>query len=147
MYFSRIILLIKLGNQVTISIAYRIILHNFTQKMEYSKYNEHLAYTEYLKEGIINEIAELDIGQVENKFIKYEKALNKLDDLKDEYVETMLKNEAERNTALEWVNQQKSIIKSLSELKSTLQSTLKGMRVNQQRTVFKRTTRQGGGNP
>ena len=105
--------------------------------MENTEYNEHKSYTEYLKDSIVNELAELDIGQVENRLIKYEKALNKLDDLKDKCVEIMLKNEADRNDALDWVTKQKSVIKSLSELKSILQTTLKGLRLTEQRDLMK----------
>ena len=101
------------------------------------EYNDHRAYTEYLRDSIVEELGELDMSQVDNRLIKYENALNKLDDLKDKYVEVMLKNDAERNTALEFVNQQKPVIKSLIELKSTLQSTLKAMRVTDHRTMLK----------
>ena len=59
--------------------------------MEQTEYNDHLTYTEYLKDGIVGELAELDTGEVENRLKKYEQALLKLDDMKDNCVEIMLK--------------------------------------------------------
>ena len=101
--------------------------------MERNEYNDHLAFIEYLKNGILDEIADLDASELENRLKKFERALLQLDDLKDKCVEIMLKNDADRNDALQWVNNQKTVIKSFCELKTTLQTTLKGLRVTEQR--------------
>ena len=44
-------------------------------------------------------------------------------------MEECLKSDVERNSALEWVRQQTPIIKSLTDLKPTLEDTLKGLNI------------------
>ena len=97
-----------------------------------SSYKAQLAFLEYLSSEIKEQISELDISEVENRLQQYNEGLLKLDGLKNMYVSECLNNDIERNTTLDWVNQQKPIIKALSEFKTNLEETLKGL----QKTAF-----------
>ena len=95
-------------------------------------YKAQLAFLEFLNSEIKEELPELDISEVENRLMQYNEALLKLDGLKNMYVSECLSNDMERNMTLDWVNQQKTIIKALSEFKTNLEETLKGL----QKTAF-----------
>ena len=90
-------------------------------------YKAHLAYLEFLNSQIKEELSELDISEVENRLQQYNEGLLKLDGLKNMYVSECLNNDMERNMTLDWVTQQKPVIKALSELKTNLDETLKGL--------------------
>ena len=90
-------------------------------------YNAHLAYLEFLNSQIKEELSELDIYEVENRLQQYNEGLLKLDGLKNMYVSECLNNDMEKNMTLDWVTQQKPVIKALSELKTNLEETLKGL--------------------
>ena len=82
---------------------------------------------DFLKDEISRQLPELDISQVENRLKQYCEGLNKLDEIKNLYVEECLNSDLERNQTLDWVHQQTPIIKSLNELKLTPEDTLKGL--------------------
>ena len=91
------------------------------------EYTGQLAYVEYLKDDITSKLSELDISQVKNRLKQYSEALNDLEDAKNKYAEKCLKSDLDRNSTLEWVEKQNPQIKSLNELKSTLENTLAGL--------------------
>ena len=91
------------------------------------KYKAQLAYLEFLNSEIKEELSELDISEVENRLQQYNEALLCLDSIKNMFVSESLNNDLERNQTLEWVRAQKPVIKGLSELKTNLEETLKGL--------------------
>ena len=91
-------------------------------------YKSQLAYLDFLRDEITEQLPELDIIEVENRIKQYCDSLNKLDEIKNMYVEECLKSDIERNQTLEWVTQQKPVFKSLTELKSVLDETLRGLK-------------------
>ena len=105
--------------------------------MAKAEYNAQIAFVEYLKNDITEELADLGIREIENRLNQYETALNKVNELKNMCVDTMLKNEAERHEALDWGKQQRGVAKSLSDFKTELQSTLKGLRLTEQQNKMK----------
>ena len=105
--------------------------------MERTEYNAQIAFAEYLKNDISDELGELGIGEIENRLNQYEIALNKVNELKNKCVDVMLKNDAERNDALDWGKQQRGVVKSLSDFKTELQTTLKGLRRTEQQNKMR----------
>ena len=73
-------------------------------------YNAHLAYIEYLKDEITEQLPELDITEVENRLKQYCDGLNKLDEYKNSYVEECLRSDLERNQTLAWGSEQKRVL-------------------------------------
>ena len=59
--------------------------------MERAEYNAQVAFVEYLKNDISDELEELGIGEVENRLNQYQIALNKVNELKNMCVDIMLK--------------------------------------------------------
>ena len=60
---------------------------------------------------------------------------------KKKYVEKCLKSDLDRNSTLGWVEKQNPQIKSLNELKSTLENTLAGLEKTAYQTECRRKSR------
>ena len=86
--------------------------------MERTEYNAQIAFVEYLKNDITEELRDLGIREVENRLNQYEMALNKVNELKNMCVDIMLKNDAQRTEALDWSTQQRAVAKPLSDFKN-----------------------------
>ena len=105
--------------------------------MERTEYNAQIAFVEYLKNDITEELRDLGIREVENRLNQYEMALNKVNELKNMCVDIMLKNDAQRTEALDWSTQQRAVAKPLSDFKTELQTTLKGLRLTEQQNSMR----------
>ena len=105
--------------------------------MERTEYNAQIAFVEYLKNDISEELGDLDIGDVNNRLNQYEIALNKVNELKNMCVDIMLKNDAERAEALDWSTQQRAVVKPLLDFKKELQATLKGLRLTEKQNSMR----------
>ena len=117
------------------TIAIRTQFYNLLEMN--NSFENQLSFMQFLKEEISSQIPSLDVSQIKNRLKQYCENLDKLDEVKNHYVEEALKSDSDRNTVLEWVETQRPKIKSLIELKTTLEEVLKGMEVTVQQNSLK----------